>query len=190
MVIHILTSRGDVLRIPFYFHVYPDLVKFTPSIVDFGLVPFRFDLLKIPVSVNIRNGLDFSVLYLSEVLLPLTDKRLDFVIGAWDRESYGNIQVINKNSRRLEEQRRGVVQRDKSLHLFTIILNPVEFGPVDTNVVLVFNSEDGAEFRVDLPIIGYVLPTSNLLTENGLKSGNHFQPWSVAKPALTIDVSH
>lgn len=140
MVIHILTSRGDVLRIPFYFHVYPDLVKFTPSIVDFGLVPFRFDLLKIPVSVNIRNGLDFSVLYLSEVLLPLTDKRLDFVIGAWDRESYGNIQVINKNSRRLEEQRRGVVQRDKSLHLFTIILNPVAFGPVDTNVVLVFNS--------------------------------------------------
>jgi hypothetical protein len=109
VIIHILTSRGDVLRIPFYFHVYPDLVKFTPSIVDFGLVPFRFDLLKIPVSVNIRNGLDFSTLYLSEVLLPITDKRLDFAIGAWDRESYGNIQVINKNSRRLEEQRRGVV---------------------------------------------------------------------------------
>lgn len=162
------------MRIPFYFHVYADLVKFTPSIVDFGIVPFRFDLLKIPVSVNIRNGLDFSVLYLSEVLLPLTDKRLDFAIGAWDRESYGNIQVINKNSRRLEEHRRGVVHRDKSLHLFTIILNPIAFGPVDTNVVLVFNSEDGAEFRVDLPIIGHVLPTSNLLTENGLKSGNHF----------------
>jgi hypothetical protein len=67
-----------------------------------------------------------------------------------------------------------VVHRDKSLHLFTIILNPIAFGPVDTNVVLVFNSEDGAEFRVDLPIIGHVLPTSNLLTENGLKSGSHF----------------
>ena len=91
VVIHMLTSRGDILRIPFYFHVYTDLVKFTPSIVDFGLVPFRFDLLKIPVSVSIRNGVDFNVLYLSEVLLPMQDKRLDFVIGAWDRENYGNI---------------------------------------------------------------------------------------------------
>jgi hypothetical protein len=108
-VIHILTNRGDVLRIPLYFHVYPDLVKFTPSIVDFGIVPFRFDLLKIPVSVNIRNGYEFSHLYLSEVLLPINDKRLDFVMGPWDRESYGNIQVMNKNSRRLEEQRRGVI---------------------------------------------------------------------------------
>lgn len=98
-----------MLRIPLYFHVYPDLVKFTPSIVDFGIVPFRFDLLKIPVSVNIRNGYEFSHLYLSEVLLPINDKRLDFVMGHWDRESYGNIQVMNKNSRRLEEQRRGVI---------------------------------------------------------------------------------
>jgi len=89
--------------------VYTDILKFTPSIVDFGLVPFRFDLLKIPVSVAIRNGVDFNFLYLSEVLLPLTDKRLDFVIGAWDRDNYGNIQVINKNTRRLEEQRRGVL---------------------------------------------------------------------------------
>jgi len=39
-IIHILTSKGDVLRIPIYFHIYTDLVKFTPSIVDFGTVPY------------------------------------------------------------------------------------------------------------------------------------------------------
>lgn len=98
--------------------------------------------------------------------------------------------MINKNTRRLEEQRRGVLQRDRQLHLFTIILNPLAFGPVDTNVVLVFNTDDGTEFRVDLPIIGHVLPTSNLLTETDKKSGGHFQPWTIAKPAIRIDVSH
>jgi hypothetical protein len=47
------------------------MVKFTPSIVDFGLMPFRFDPLKIPVSVTMRNGVDSNVLHLTEVLLPV-----------------------------------------------------------------------------------------------------------------------
>jgi hypothetical protein len=64
-LIHILTNRGEIIRIPFYFHVYPDLVKFTPSVVDFGIVPFRFDLLRIPVTVSFRNGYEFGVLYLT-----------------------------------------------------------------------------------------------------------------------------
>jgi len=58
--------------------------------------------------------------------------------------------------------------------LFTIILNPTAFGPVDTNVVLIFNTDDGKEFRVDLPIIGFVLPTSHLLTENDRRGTDHF----------------
>lgn len=90
-VIHLVTNRGDVIRIPLYFHIYQDLLKFTPSIVDFGIVPFRFDALRIPVLVSIRNGFDTSMLYLNEVLLPVSDKRLDFVMGKWDRDSYGNI---------------------------------------------------------------------------------------------------
>jgi len=61
VVIQMVTSKGDVLRIPFYFHVYTDIVKFTPSVVDFGLISYRFDALRIPVAVNLRNGLDFSV---------------------------------------------------------------------------------------------------------------------------------
>lgn len=95
-VIHMVTNFGDVLRIPLYFHIYPDLLKFTPSIVDFGIVPFRFDALRVPVVVSIRNGFDIGLLYLNEVLLPVSDKRLDFVMGKWDRDSYGNIQVYNK----------------------------------------------------------------------------------------------
>ncbi len=137
-LIHILTNRGEIIRIPFYFHVYPDLVKFTPSVVDFGIVPFRFDLLRIPVTVGFRNGYESGVLYLTEVLLPIHDKRLDFVMGSWDRENFGNIQVMNKNSRRLEEHRRGVIQKDKQLSLFTIIMNPIAYGPIDTEIVLVF----------------------------------------------------
>ena len=91
-----VTNFGDVLRIPLYFHIYTDLLKFTPSIVDFGIVPFRFDNLRVPVLVSIRNGFNIGLLYLKEVILPVSDKRLDFIMGKWDRDNYGNIQVFNK----------------------------------------------------------------------------------------------
>jgi hypothetical protein len=45
------TSFGDILRVPLYFIVYPDMLKFTPSVVDFGIVAFKFDALRVPVSV-------------------------------------------------------------------------------------------------------------------------------------------
>ena len=111
-------------------------------------------------------------------------------MGSWDRENFGNIQVLNKNSRRLEEHRRGVLQKDKQLNLFTVVMNPIAYGPIDTEIILVFQSEDGQEHRVDLPIIGHVLPQSNLMTEFGNKQMNSFQPWTIAKPAITIDVSN
>jgi hypothetical protein len=152
-----ITSLGDVIRIPLYFHIYPDLLKFTPSIVDFGIVPFRFDALRIPVLVSIRNGFDLGTLYLNEVLLPISEKRLDFVMGKWDRDSYGNIQVFNKQSMRLEEHRRGILHKDRSLELLTVVLDPVTYGELNTSVILVFLTEDGQEYRVSLPIIGHVL---------------------------------
>jgi hypothetical protein len=86
-----VTSRADVLRLPIYFHVYPDLLKFTPSIVDFGIVPFRFDAVRIPVSVHLRSGYNIGLLYLNDVLLPVSDDRLDFVMDRWESETYGNI---------------------------------------------------------------------------------------------------
>jgi hypothetical protein len=54
-------------------------------------LPFKFDALRIPVQVSIRSGFDIGILYLEEVLLPISEKRLDFVMGKWDRDSYGNI---------------------------------------------------------------------------------------------------
>jgi hypothetical protein len=38
--VSIITSKGDLVLIPYYFHVYTDLVKFKPSIIDFGIVPY------------------------------------------------------------------------------------------------------------------------------------------------------
>lgn len=171
-VIHMVTSLGDVIRIPLYFHVYPDLLKFTPSIVDFGLVAYRFDALRVPVSVTIRNGFDVGILYLSEVLLPVSENRLDFAMGRWDRDSFGNIQVYNKQSMRLEEQRRGVLGKDRTLELFTIILDPTAFGELNTQVVLVFTTEEGKEFRVELPIVGHVMKQNNVLLEDRYGNGS------------------
>ena len=88
--------------------MYNDIVKFTPSIADFGVVPLNFDTMRMPVSLHIRDGY-YPVLYLTEVLLPLNDERLDFVMGDWDRELKGNIQVYNKVTNRLEEHRRAHV---------------------------------------------------------------------------------
>jgi hypothetical protein len=133
-----VTNFGDVLRIPLYFHIYTDLLKFTPSIVDFGIVPFRFDNLRVPVLVSIRNGFNIGLLYLKEVILPVSDKRLDFIMGKWDRDNYGNIQVFNKLTLKLEEQKRGILHKDRSLDLFTVVLNPLAFGEINTHIKLVF----------------------------------------------------
>ena len=54
--IHVKTSLGDVIRIPLYYHVHNDVMKFTPSIVDFGLAPLNFDVLKVPLHVKSRGN--------------------------------------------------------------------------------------------------------------------------------------
>lgn len=137
-VIHVYTNKGKVMRLPLYFHVFTDLIKFTPSIVDFGLIPFKFDSIRVPVQAKIRKGHDLQLLYLTEVLLPIRDERLDFVMGAWDRELHGNIQVYNKQTQRLEEQRRGILHADQTFEVFTVVVNPVKYGEINTKVVLTF----------------------------------------------------
>lgn len=37
--IHIRTSMGVIIRIPIYFHVHSDILKLTPTVIDFGIVP-------------------------------------------------------------------------------------------------------------------------------------------------------
>ena len=122
---------------PMYFHLYNDIVKFTPSIADFGVVPLNFDTMRMPVSLHIRDNYH-PVLYLTEVLLPLNDERLDFVMGDWDRELKGNIQVYNKVTNRLEEHRRAHVIQKQELQVFTILLRPNLLGMVDQTIRLTF----------------------------------------------------
>lgn len=128
-----------------------------------------------------------NLLYLSEVLLPISDKRLDFIMGKWDREHMGNNQIYNKQLGRLEERRRGILKKDSSLELFTIVMNPIAYGEINTAIVLVFVNEEGEEYRFELPIIGHVLRQSNLLVENMNGNGRpEFTPWTNAKPAVTL----
>jgi hypothetical protein len=47
--IHIRTSLHDMLRVPLYYHVHSDVIKFTPNVIDFGVIARNFDMLKIPI---------------------------------------------------------------------------------------------------------------------------------------------
>jgi hypothetical protein len=73
---------------------------------------------------------------------------------------------------RLEEQRRGVLHKDRTLELFTIILDPTAFGEINTQVVLVFTTEEGKEFRVELPVVGHVMKQNNVLLEDSNGNGS------------------
>ena len=89
-MVHLMLNTGHIMRLPLYYHVFTDVIKFLPSIVDFGVVPINFDALKIPVSLKIRSGTGIKMLFLTQVMLPLNDVRLDFVMGEWDRDKKGH----------------------------------------------------------------------------------------------------
>ena len=197
--IQILINQGILIRLPIYYHVYADLVKFTPSIADFGVVPINFDALRIPVTFRIRDVHSVQALYLTEVLLPLNDERLDFVMGNWDRELRGNIQVFNKNTQRLEEHRRAVVQGEQELFAFTILLKPSQYGLVDTKIKMTLQQEDGTVHHIDLPIVGLVSTSHSVMVEprasnlTGLlrqkDQADKFLGFLPPSPAIVLDVS-
>ncbi len=90
-VVHIYTNQGILVRLPLYFHVTPDLLKFDPPIVDFGFVPYRFDTITIEVYAKVRtNGSE--PLMLEDLLFPTDDERLDFSPGKW---AYINNEAYN-----------------------------------------------------------------------------------------------
>ena len=126
---------------------------------------FKYDIMRIPVSVNVRRATSISLLYLTDVILPTDDPRLDFAIGSWFEEPFVKVQTLNKQTGRLEEQRRGVVHIEKALDVITILLNPDKYGKVDTRIIFVFCEEDGTEHRISYPVIGQVLPSHNVLVE-------------------------
>ena len=137
-MVHLKLDTGHVMRIPLYYRVYFDIVKFMPSIADFGVVPLNFDTITLPVTLNIRNGHDIKKMYLTEVMLPLNDMRLDFVMGDWDRDKAHNSQVFNKNTKRLETHRKGVIYKEHEFFLMTIILKPFKYGMIKTSIKLTF----------------------------------------------------
>ena len=137
-MVHLKLDTGHVMRIPLYYRVYFDIVKFMPSIADFGVVPLNFDTITLPVTLNIRNGHDIKKMYLTEVMLPLNDMRLDFVMGDWDRDKAHNTQVFNKNTKRLETHRKGVIYKEHEFFLMTIILKPFKYGMIKTSIKLTF----------------------------------------------------
>jgi hypothetical protein len=71
--VHLRTSLHSIIRVPLYYHVHTDVVKFTP--VDFGLVPLQFDILKVPLYARSKLAEQVRV---EEVMLPMSDDRLDF----------------------------------------------------------------------------------------------------------------
>ena len=142
--IHLQTDQGVILRVPIYYHVYTDVVKFLPSIVDFGVMSINFDVVRVPVRLRIRDGQNIPMLYLSEVLLPLNDERLDFVMGQWDRDPTGNIQIFNNHQQKLEEHRRGVIHAERDFFAFTVLLKPFKWGLVETRIKMKFQEKDGA----------------------------------------------
>jgi hypothetical protein len=73
--VHLRTSYNDVIRVPIYYHVHADILKLTPTVVDFGLAPLNFDVLKIPIYARSKVS---ELLAIQEILLPLNDIRLDF----------------------------------------------------------------------------------------------------------------
>lgn len=104
-------------------------------------------------------------------MLPLNDMRLDFVMGDWDRDKAHNSQVFNKNTKRLEEHRKGVIYKDHEFFLMTVILKPFKYGLINTYVKLTFQTELGVTHKVELPIIGFVAPMQQLIIE---RKGNNF----------------
>ena len=73
--VHISTSLGDVIRLPIYYHVHSDVLKMTPSVIDFGLSALNFDNLRIPIYARSKFP---ELLRIQEILLPLGDTRVDF----------------------------------------------------------------------------------------------------------------
>ena len=70
------------------------------------------------------------------------------------------------------------MHKDRSLDLFTVVMNPIAFGEINTQIVLVFTTEEGKEYRVELPIVGHVLRQNNLLVKNSQGNGKaEFLPW-------------
>jgi hypothetical protein len=114
--IHIRTSLHDVIRVPLYYHVHSDVVKMSPTVIDFGVSPLNFDLLKIPLYAKSKIS---DIMTIQEILLPLNDARLDFQFVDFFKQGANN-----------------VLRKSKELFLGFAILNPTKSGMVENKIIL------------------------------------------------------
>ena len=91
-----------------YYHVHQDFIKFSPTVIDFGLAPFNFDVLKIALYARSKFR---EALIIQDILLPLYDSRIDF-------------QLVDLS-------RNNMIRNNKEVFIGNVLLNPVEVGPVD-----------------------------------------------------------
>ena len=207
-----MTDSGHLLRLPVYFHVTSDFVRFSPPIVDYGAVAWRFNLLRVPVNVKMRHVPGVKRVFLTDVSLPLSDERLDFVIGKWADENWKQTAQteaflkaqnmkqtsgINEEVKALFAGRTGPITmiepNSEGVQVLTVLLDPYKVGEVDTNIEFSFEYQTDSspvleKFTVSLPIIGFVSAKKTLMT--GIKPHEYsFQPEQTYEPAIELRVS-
>ena len=141
--IHLRTSLHDVIRVPIYYHVHSDVLKTT--VLDFGLVPLNFEILKIPLYVRSKVS---ELLAIQEILFPMGDTRLDFqmVDGILRAPSTANM-----------------VRKNKDIFLGYVLLNPTKAGIVESKIkVTVLGQRSNRTYHVEVPIVGMVHKEANV----------------------------
>jgi hypothetical protein len=139
--IHILTSLHDLIRVPLYFHVHSDPIKFSPSVVDFGLAPLNFDILKIPLYAKTKIA---EPLVLIDIQLPLSEGRIDFQMVDFTRSN-------------------NILRKNKDMFLGYAILFPVQPGPIETKIIVIMQgSRTNKTYTLDLPVVGSVHTEPNV----------------------------
>lgn len=121
--LHIRTSFHDVIRIPIYYHVHSDVLKLTPGLIDFGLAPLNFDVLKIPIYAKSKIS---ELLAIQEIMLPLDDPRLDFQM----------VDSILRNP-----STTNMVRKNRELFLGWVLLNPTKPGVIESKISLTLLSQ-------------------------------------------------
>jgi len=86
------------VRLPLYYHVTNDLIRFSPPIIDFGFVPYRFDTLTIEVTARTRTP-QSEILQLDDMLFSTSDERIDFAPGRWAYNDTYIVKTYNENGR-------------------------------------------------------------------------------------------
>lgn len=177
-VVHIYTNQGILVRLPFYYHVTRDPIRMTPTIVDFGFVPFRFDTIVIEVYCRLRTPQTES-LTVDDILFPIGDERLDFMPGRWAYNDTYIVKHVVDDGRVYELHKPTLTSKD--VHLCSVALKPYKFGMINEKIKLKLKNALGVLTTVEVPIVGYVSPDAYPLRSYSgyVRKENTFKPRDV-----------